>query len=143
MKFKKFAKSFFITLLILIILFLGYFIYYQFTKINEESFISSDFLYVFQTKNVFTLFNKLNESQILDSVFNNRDMKGIYKTLVDVKSQLTGTKQKILQFIYFPATFVIYKNNRSSLIFNTGMKAPLFQATSLAIKKIFSDSVNF
>ncbi len=142
-KFKKIIKFFAILILIFLILFAGYYIWFKLTEIKVESFITSDFLLIFQTKNPFILFNKLDESQLLDVIFYNKEMKDIYKILVDVKSQLSESKQNLINLINSPATFVIYKNKKSAVIFNTGIKTPFFQLTSLAIKNIFSDSVNF
>jgi len=140
---KKFIKAISIIIIILIVLFLTYFIYHQVSRLESESFISQDFLYVVQTHNAFMLFETLNESEILDTIFNNRDMKETYKMLVDVKSKLTGSKKKFLQIINIPASFVIYKNSRLALIFNAEMKSPVVKASILAAKGLLANNINF
>ncbi len=142
MKFKTSLKPIFIIILLLVFLFTVYFIYFKCTEVKEESFISSDFLFVFQTKNLFTLFNKLNESQLLDTVFYDKHTKEFYEILMGIRSQLSKTKQGVINFINFPATVVIHSDKKPLAIFNTGLKTPLFKITSIAMQKMLSDSID-
>ena len=117
MKLKTSLKTIFIIILLLVFLFTAYFVYFKCTEIKEESFISSDFLFVFQTKNLFTLFNKLNESQLLDTVFYDKQTKKFYEILMGIRLQLSKTKQGVINFINFPATVVIHSDKKPLVLF--------------------------
>lgn len=142
MKLKKIIKFFVIFFIILVLLFTGYFIWYKTIEIKEDAFISSDFLFVFQTENLFTLFNTLNETRMVNTIFYNKEMKNFYQVLMDIRTQMSQTKKSILNFIDFPATVLIPNNKKPVVIFNTGIKTPLFNLTSVAMKSLFSESLD-
>lgn len=135
-------KAVLIVLLIAFIPF-SYLLYYRITEKKSEDFISPQFLLIFQTGNLFSLFGRLNESRLLDALFYNREMKEIYKVLVDVKSQLSRTRQKLLSALPLPSTVMLPDGGKPVVLFNTGPAAPVLRLTSLAVRNIFSDSDKF
>ncbi|MBU1077576.1 MAG: DUF3352 domain-containing protein [Spirochaetes bacterium] len=143
MKIKTVTRIFLIVFLIAVLGFASYFIYFKLTETEEGSFISSDFMYILQTRNLFKLFDKLNDSQLLDTVFFNKEMKNFYEILFNVRSQVSKTKKSYINFIDFPATVVIQADKRPLVLFNTGLITPLVNITSLALRKLFSDSEDF
>ena len=103
--FIKKSKIFFRIILILIILLLTYIITFNLFRLNSESLITSDFYFLLQTKNVNKLFNKLDESNLLNTVFYNRELKDINKILFDIKMQMSKTKRFIINLVDFPCNF--------------------------------------
>ncbi|MBN1898791.1 MAG: hypothetical protein JW827_08445, partial [Spirochaetes bacterium] len=139
---KPFGKFRFILLLVIFLslLFSIYFVYYKFWEVKEESLISSDFFIIFQTKNIFSLFNQLDESNLFDAIFYTKEMKDVYKTLIDIRFQMPKSRQRLFNIVNSPATMLVDQDKQSILIFNTGLKTPLFNVTSMAVKKILADS---
>jgi len=138
----KKLKKFFVFIIILFLIFFAYQIYIYFTNLKTSQFIGNDFQYLMKTPNIFILLNRLNESNILEAIFESRDMKNTYELILEIKKYLKSSKRNILKFIQFPVSLVIFNNKSSLLIFDTGSKAPLFKLSSFVADKFFSYSIN-
>ncbi len=139
-------KKLFIFLIIALLLLTGgYIVRFNFNKINADEFVGEKFFFIVKTDNIFKLFNKLDETGLLNSIFYNKSMKDIYTALIDVKGIMTGKSSAVFNFINSPALFVVDKNKRGIVIFDTGLKTPLYKITKVALSKFFvhSDKIKF
>ncbi|MDD5066519.1 MAG: DUF3352 domain-containing protein [bacterium] len=121
----------------------GYYTWFKIMEQKPEAFVRSDFLFIFQTRNLFSLFNRLNESRLLDTIFYDREMKEMYRILVDVKLQLSRSSSSLLSLINFPATLVMKPDHRIFIVFDTGLRTPLLQASSFVFKNLLSGSEKY
>lgn len=133
-----------IILLVLLISFSAYLLYLKLTSLSEDEFISDDFIYIFQSRNLLNLIHSTDKTPFFEPLLYENRIKQLYKIVNDIKMYIGNPRYNILKLLNSPGCLVIYKLNRNPLmIFNPGFKNRFIKAYFAFIHKFFKISSAF